>query len=156
MALEIPSGSITLMHVNTAPPGWVKTDTNNDHILRLVTGSAGSGGTVDFSSFAVTYATTITATTRTISSVTLTGAELPYHRHQYNRAFDSSSVKANTTPPVTRTVMRADTAITNRTSGSNGSSVAHIHSLAPGVTFSPDGDLDMRVKYVDVLLVQRL
>lgn len=154
MALEIPSGSITIMHVNTAPPGWVKTNTFNEHMLRVVTGSVGSGGTVDFSSFAVSHSTTITGSSRTLFPVTLTSGELPSHSHRYYNGVNFS--KANTTPPLLNPVMRDNNSLT--TSLSVGSSVAHGH---PGfddntVTFSPDGDLDMRVKYVDVLLVERV
>ena len=45
------SGTRMLFHQTSAPTGWTKdTSNNNNSALRVVTGSAGSGGSMDFTS----------------------------------------------------------------------------------------------------------
>lgn len=153
MALEIPIDSITLMHVNTAPPGWVKTGFDNEHILRVTTGSIAPGGSVNFSSFAVSHTTTTSSITTSLGTTTLTTGQLPSHTHSYYSP--GPSTRGNTTAPILSNVMNA----TNVpfTSTANGGAAAHGHPWAPtSGTFNPGGNLDMRVKYVDVLSVKRV
>ena len=44
----IPSGSIMLFQQTSAPVGWTKLTTQNNKALRVVSGSAGSGGSTSF------------------------------------------------------------------------------------------------------------
>jgi hypothetical protein len=47
---DIPSGSIALFRQTAAPTGWTKDTSNfNNHAIRIVTGAASSGGSLDFS-----------------------------------------------------------------------------------------------------------
>lgn len=48
--IDIPSGSTCVFVQTSAPTGWTKLTTHNDKSLRVVNGTAGSGGTVAFSS----------------------------------------------------------------------------------------------------------
>jgi len=47
---SIPSGSLMLFQQTTAPTGWTKQTTHNDKALRVVSGSASSGGSTAFTS----------------------------------------------------------------------------------------------------------
>ena len=64
-----------MLFVQTAAPtGWTKQSTHNDKLLRLVTGTASTGGTGAFS--------TVFAA-GTTGSTTLTVAQIPAHTHDY-------------------------------------------------------------------------
>lgn len=67
---EFSTGTRMIFGQTTAPTGWTKDTTNyNDHALRVVTGSASTGGTVDFTTAFASQtpsgnvATTVTANT---------------------------------------------------------------------------------------------
>lgn len=62
----IPSGSKMLFVQTAAPTGWTKDTTHNDKALRVVSGTAGSGGAVAFS--------TVMSATRSSDTVTVTGS----------------------------------------------------------------------------------
>jgi hypothetical protein len=66
-----------LMFAQTAAPtGWTKDTTNyNNHALRVVTGAASTGGSVDF--------TTAFASGLSDSAVTLSTAQMPSHTHSF-------------------------------------------------------------------------
>lgn len=69
----IPSGTLMLFQQTTAPTGWTKQTTHNNKALRIVSGTASSGGTAPF--------TTIFGTGKTTGSYALTVADLPSHTH---------------------------------------------------------------------------
>jgi hypothetical protein len=91
-----PAGTLMLFVQTAAPTGWTK-DTNHDNkALRIVTGAASNGGTVDFTaaftSQAVTGTTNSTAGGGTVGNTTaggtvgshaLTVAEMPAHTHHF-------------------------------------------------------------------------
>lgn len=69
---EFPTGTRMLFGQTTAPTGWTKDTTNfNNHALRVVTGTASTGGTVDFTtafaSQTPTGTVTVTANTGQIA-----------------------------------------------------------------------------------------
>jgi hypothetical protein len=64
---EFDTGTRMIFGQTTAPTGWTKDATNyNNHALRVVTGTAGTGGTVDF--------TTAFASQTPTGTVTVTGS----------------------------------------------------------------------------------
>ena len=68
----IPSGTRMLFQQTNAPVGWTKDVTHNDKVLRVVSGAAGSGGTINFSDAFVTG---------TVGFTTLTIEQIPSHDH---------------------------------------------------------------------------
>jgi hypothetical protein len=98
-----PSGTAMLFAQTAAPLGWTKSTTHNDKTLRVVSGAAGSGGSVAFStafsSRAVngsianaTAAGSVSSTTATNQATTATGAvgattlsiaQIPSHNHSF-------------------------------------------------------------------------
>lgn len=72
----IPSGTLMLFQQTTAPTGWTKGTTHNNKALRVVTGTASSGGTVAF-----TTAFASQAVSGTVGSTTLTTSQIPSHAH---------------------------------------------------------------------------
>lgn len=71
-----PSGTVLVFAQTAAPTGWTKSTTHNDKALRVVSGSASSGGSVAF-----TTAFASQAVTGTVGATTLTTAQIPAHSH---------------------------------------------------------------------------
>ena len=73
----VPSGTKMLFQQTAAPTGWTKDTTHNNKALRVVSGTASSGGSVAF--------TTAFATSRPVSGSvanhTLTTSQIPSHDH---------------------------------------------------------------------------
>jgi hypothetical protein len=72
-----PPGTAMLFAQTAAPTGWTKSTTHNDKALRVVNGTAGSGGSVSFSS-----AFTSQAVNGSIGSTTLSTSQIPGHYHE--------------------------------------------------------------------------
>jgi len=73
---HFPSGTAMLFVQNTAPTGWTKSTTHDNKALRVVSGTAGSGGSVAF-----TTAFASQSVTGTVGSTTLTANQIPSHTH---------------------------------------------------------------------------
>jgi len=127
-------GTAVLFQQTSAPTGWTKQTTHNDKALRVVSGTAGSGGS---SAFSTVFGKTAT------DGFTLTTAEIPVHSHiagpgQTFIYGDGSSLfgvtgGANAYYPTAQSTATAN-------SGSGGS---HAHGM------------DIRVQYVDVIIATK-
>lgn len=69
----VPSGTKQLFVQTAAPTGWTKDTTHNNKALRVVSGTAGSGGSDAF--------TTTFGSGKTTGSHTLTTSQMPSHNH---------------------------------------------------------------------------
>lgn len=134
------AGTKMLFVQTSAPTGWTKdTVNNNNSALRVVTGSASAGGTVDF-----TTAFASQAVTGTVGNFTLTTAEIPSHSHiqRYGTATAGGGVvtsgSAWMASPINSTISTA-------TSGGGG---AHNHSFT-------GTSINLAVKYVDVIICSK-
>lgn len=75
----------TIFRQEAAPTGWTKLTDHNDAALRVVSGSVGEGGDLDFTAAFKSYQlqgaiSTVTAT-GTIGGTALTLAQIPAHKH---------------------------------------------------------------------------
>jgi hypothetical protein len=77
----------------SAPTGWTKSTAHDNKALRVVSGSASSGGSVAF-----TTAFASQAVTGTVASYTLTTADIPSHNHSATSTSTSSSTSSVTDP----------------------------------------------------------
>ena len=68
-----PSGTAMLFVQTSAPTGWTKSTSHDNKALRVVSGTAGSGGSVAF--------TTAFASGLSDSAVTLSTSQIPSHNH---------------------------------------------------------------------------
>ena len=171
----IPSGSLMLFQQTSAPTGWTKQTTHDNKALRVVTGSAGSGGSNTFAaSFnndqtvsGTTGSTSVTITGST-GSHTLTTSQMPAHGHRiYDTTIrDSSLSNENYSSHEAVGIIKASRAyITNSEADGNpfiestGGGSGHTHSagtLAGGAhthTFSSTFNLD--VQYVDLIICSK-
>lgn len=94
-----PTGTVMMFVQTAAPTGWTKSTANNDKALRVVSGTASTGGSVAFTTafasqavtgtIANTTATNISATATnqaatqggTVNNHTLSVAQMPSHAH---------------------------------------------------------------------------
>lgn len=142
-AFAFPSGTAMLFAQTAAPTGWTKSTTHNDKALRVVSGTASSGGSVAFATaFASkTPAGTISGTV-TVGATTLSTAEMPAHTHTTTSSeAGGGSGNINSTASTDGTV----------TSGSTGGGGSHTHTGSMSATFSGTA-INFAVQYVDVII----
>jgi hypothetical protein len=150
---EFSSGTRISFNQTAAPTGWTKDTSNDNAALRLVSGSVGTGGSIDFTTlFASTG--TVPAGSVSISSIagsagatTLTTPQIPSHSH-------SSEQGAGPNPG--QGLFPATNSSPNQT-GATGGDGSHTHpfSFSSGsATFSGNA-LNLAVKYVDLIIAQK-
>ena len=131
------AGTRLIFAQTTAPTGWTKDTTNyNNHALRVVTGSASTGGTVDFTSAFVSQA--VSGTVGTSGATTLSTAQMPSHTHTY---------AAPTFADIASSNPQAAIGTTTANTGATGGGDSHTHS---GGTFTGTA-INLAVKYLDVI-----
>ena len=126
-----PSGTLMLFVQTSAPTGWTKSTSNNDKALRVVSGTAGTGGSVAF--------TTAFASGST-GAYTLSTSQIPSHAHLLDLAGGAGSPAANF---YADTWGGASSIIPMLTSQSTGGGGSHSHSLS------------LAVQYVDVIIATK-
>lgn len=135
------AGTAMLFVQTAAPTGWTKSATHNDKALRVVSGSASSGGTTAFSTVFANQTPTIT-NGLSVSATTLTTTQIPSHTHSVPSAGGGCGPTA--------------AQITNGTgsfsTGSAGGGGSHTHSLSGSVTSSA---ITLNVQYVDVIIATK-
>jgi hypothetical protein len=126
-----PSGTVMIFAQTAAPTGWTKNTTTNDNsALRVVTGTAGTGGSV---AFTTAFASQSVAGTN--SGYTLTTPDIPSHQHT-----GSVSTTAGVQSGASSTCFTAP----SQNSGASGGGGSHTH------TFTGTA-INMAVQYVDVI-----
>jgi hypothetical protein len=145
-----PSGTVMLFAQTSAPTGWTKnTSTGNNSALRVVTGTASTGGSVDFTTAFVSQTPTGSVSISTISgsagATTLTTPQIPSHTHTFG--FNAPGTVAPGIPSLS--------GIANNpgSTGSTGGGGSHTHpfSFSSGsATFSGNA-INLAVKYVDII-----
>ena len=134
-SIVFPTGTLMLFQQTAAPTGWTKQTTHNNKALRIVSGTASSGGNVAF--------TTAFASGLSDGATTLSSAQMPSHTHipgvvggggafgnaYCNSASDARSINAGETGPALN---------------STGGGGSHSHSLP-----------DFAVQYVDVIIASK-
>jgi microcystin-dependent protein len=165
------SGTVMLFAQTAAPTGWTKSTTHDNKALRVVSGTASSGGTTAFTSVfasrtpAGTIANTTdtgtvanTTDTGTVGSTTLTESQIPSHTHNVPSQQGTGSVFA-----AARAVNLLGTPFATSSTGGSGSHNhsltmnAHNHSLtmnAHNHGFTGTA-MDFAVQYVDVILASK-
>jgi len=76
-----PSGTKMLFQQTSAPTGWTKDTTHDNKALRVVSGTAGSGGSVNF---------TTAFGSQNVGATALTSAQIPGHTHTFSANTNSA------------------------------------------------------------------
>jgi hypothetical protein len=159
-----------LFQQTSAPTGWTKDTTHDNKALRVVSGTAGSGGSVNFTTaFASqTISGTSGATTQggTIGDTTLTIAQMPLHGHPWRAQYSSQgSYSSNTTGGMPTGTSGASTqsAHTGAPSNSQGEQIggegggqSHTHTFTgQSHTHTYSSTLNLAVEYVDLIIATK-
>jgi hypothetical protein len=86
-ASEFAAGTVMMFVQTSAPTGWTKNTSHDNKALRVVSGTASTGGSVAF-----TTAFASQAVAGTVNGTTLTEGQLPSHRHYVRGDFRGDSV----------------------------------------------------------------
>lgn len=140
----IPTGTLMLFQQTAAPTGWTKQTTHDNKALRVVSGTASSGGTSAFTTVFANQTPTITLSGMTANATTLTTAQIPSHTHGYTTL---SSTTGGGMEPVS--VWR-DTFST--TTGATGGGGSHTHSVSGSASSTA---ITLNVQYVDLIIASK-
>jgi hypothetical protein len=151
-AAAFDSGTVTVFNQTSAPTGWTKDTSNYDNsALRLVTGTASTGGSVNFvtafASQTPTGSVAITAMSGSLGSTTLTTPQIPSHSHTGGAQGINIVVTAS---PFNNPAPRVFPTIPTGSAGGGGSH-DHPFSFSSGSgTFSGNA-INLAVKYIDLI-----
>ena len=173
-----PSGTLMLFQQTAAPTGWTKQTTHNNKALRVVTGTAGSGGTTNFTSALGTPSVSgsvslsgapssgnlAVSISGNISNTTLTINQIPSHSHSSNDHVGSVPVEGSANGNQNRVVAVNKVNRTTNNAG-NGGAHNHGHNLSGNMTGDPGvgnlaGSLSsstaaINVQYVDLIIAAK-
>lgn len=144
--IAFPSGTLMLFQQTAAPTGWTKQTTHDNKALRVVSGTAGSGGTTNFTSvFTNQTVSTSISVSGTTGATTLSTAQMPSHTHSYTgytgtqdgRAYDAGAPNFG--------------ALNTGSTGGNGS---HTHSFS-GSGSGTSSAVTLNVAYVDLIIASK-
>ena len=168
-----PQGTLMLFQQTAAPTGWTKQTTHNDKALRVVSGTASSGGSSAFSTALATPAVSgisltgapavgnlAVSVSGNISSTTLSVNQIPSHSHQ--------TEQSNNFGPSTNRMQAgrgdnsAATFCSTRNTGGGGSH-NHGHNLSGTMNGAPavgnlavsSGTATINVQYVDLIIAAK-
>jgi hypothetical protein len=134
-ASPIPAGTAMLFAQTAAPTGWTKSTTHDNKALRVVNGTASSGGTVAFTTAFVSQ-----AVNGTVGNTTLTTAQIPAHTHTVRIDTDGAGIG-----PGALNGVGGDTDEVTSSTGGGGS---HTHSFTGTA-------INLAVQYVDVIIATK-
>jgi hypothetical protein len=143
-----------MLFVQTAAPtGWTKSTAHDDKALRVVSGTASSGGSVAFTTaFASqTPAGTVSVSGGSVGATTLSTNEMPNHTHNYRSTANSAgNFGFSRISNLNNAYVNTNNII--ETTGGGGS---HSHGFTtPTATFS-GAAINLAVQYVDVIIATK-
>lgn len=144
-SLGFPTGTLMLFQQTSAPTGWTKQTTHNDKALRVVSGTASSGGTSAFTTVFTNQTPTINTSGLSAGATTLSTTQMPSHAHSYSAPSGTTNVSST---PETSVV----SGITGSTTGSEGGGGSHTHSVLGSATSSA---ITLNVQYVDLIIASK-
>lgn len=143
-------GTRLLFQQSNAPLGWTKDTSHNNKALRIVSGTAGSGGATGFTSvFGSKTPTGTISVSGTVGNTTLTVNQIPSHAHATTAFYTGGGAGTENysaaSPVLNRNPRNTDTA---------GGGLSHNHSWSGSATFS-GAAMDFNVAYVDAVIAIR-
>lgn len=140
--VEIPTGTLMLFQQTAAPTGWTKQTTHNNKALRVVSGTASSGGTSAFTTVFADQTPTITLSKLKAGATTLSIEQMPSHTHSAAAAVYTSNFVTSSN----------GYEASNSSTGATGGGGSHTHSVS-GSGSSTAITLD--VQYVDLIIASK-
>ena len=159
----IPAGSLMLFQQSSAPTGWTKGTAHDNKALRVVTGSASSGGSNTFAA-AFNNNQTVSGTTSS-TSVTITGstaahtlsiAEMPAHTHTEGGTQEFGTTSSTSTGVRNTGNSSPGNQFETQSTGGGGSHSHGVGTLAGGAhTHSFSDTFNLDVQYVDLIICSK-
>ena len=152
----VPQNAVSIFYQSGAPTNWTRLPAASDHnnkALRVVSGTGGgSGGTTPFTSVFPNSTIPISlsgSVTGSVGNHTLSKPELPVHSHGNGGSIGLSpgSGDVSSGPGWSRTSPNTGGIAPGGVGGG-----AHSHPFSASSSFSTS--LDLRVRYIDVILCQ--
>jgi hypothetical protein len=145
------SGTAILFAQTSAPTGWTKSTTHNNKALRVVSGTAGSGGSVGF-----TTAFASQAVSGTVNATTLSISQIPAHGHDVYANSFAGNLRIAMGPlggdgslySVSDSGNDASNTGAVFYAANNGGGGSHSHSFSGTA-------IDLAVQYVDVIIATK-
>jgi len=144
-----PSGTAMLFAQTSAPTGWTKSTAHDNKALRLVSGTAGSGGSAAFTT-AFGTPTVTGSLSGSVGATTLSTAQLASHTHSVATYIQNSD--AGVSNGVTRVNRKSQLSNVSNAANATGSNSSHTHSFS-GSLSSASATID--VQYVDVIIATK-
>lgn len=144
------SGTVMMFVQTSAPTGWTKSTTHDNKALRVVSGTASSGGSAAFTTaFGTPSVSGSVSLSGTVGSTTLTTAQLASHNHTVTlrRYFSNCD-------PSGPALSNSGSQSTTYTSSSVGSNSSHTHSFSGSGSLS-SATAAINVQYVDVIIATK-
>ena len=167
-----PSGTVMVFAQTAAPTGWTKSTTHNDKALRVVSGSASSGGSVAF-----TTAFASQAVSGTVGDTTLNSSQIPSHTHTgststasltggfgpFRQTLNSPDASASGVFSLGAQFGSGDANAGSRNTRSINMDASHAHSFTTDATGGGSSHthsftgtaINLAVQYVDVILATK-
>lgn len=166
--VDFVAGTITIFNQTSAPTGWTKITTYDDHALRVVAGSTSVGGSLSFSSCLTTrtWAGSVSSSgSSSTGTTTLSAPQIPFHTHTFKTEFRNPAVSADNpasgfaqtggaAPTVPAILSTPGAAQEPRTSNATGGGGSHAHPISLNMSFT-GGTSDFSVNYMDVILASK-
>jgi hypothetical protein len=145
---SFPAGTAMMFVQTSAPTGWTKSTTHDNKALRVVSGTASSGGSVGF-----TTAFASQAVSGTVGGTTLSESQIPSHFHiQGYGGSTNPAARYGTTAGLSSARIEYDGGTSTTASGANTSSTggggSHDHSFTGTA-------INLAVQYVDVIIATK-
>jgi predicted acyltransferase (DUF342 family) len=126
----LPSGTTMLFVQTAAPTGWTKSTAHDNKALRVVSGTASSGGSLGFTS-----AFASRAVSGSIGGTTLTADQIPNHSHTFSASATTGTVSSDHV----HSGITASQNANHGHSGSTDSQGSHTHNVPLIITDGDDG-----------------
>jgi len=136
-----PSGTLMLFQQTAAPTGWTKQTTHDNKALRVVSGTASSGGSVNF-----TTAFASQGVSGTVGSTTLSISQIPSHNHSASRFVCGDGGDAGDTAGYGYGTFSGN--VGTRTVAPQGGGGSHNHSFSGSA-------INLAVQYVDLIIASK-
>jgi hypothetical protein len=143
---SFPSGTVMLFVQTNAPTGWTKSTTHDNKTLRVVSGTASSGGSSGFTTVFTNQTPTINTSGLSAGATTLSTAQMPSHTHtQKYGSTDGGTFN------IFANVGNGDNLSAGQTASTGGGG-SHSHSMSGSATSSA---ITLNVAYVDVIIATK-
>jgi len=146
------TGTSMLFRQTAAPTGWTKVTTYNDYALRIVSGSASTGGSVTFTTAFASQAvngsianTTAGGSVGTSGATTLSTSQIPSHTHPLNSGCDGAGGNTGGGNNQGTSTGSAGGGGSHTHAGGSFTGTAHNHSFTGTA-------INLAVQYVDVII----